>query len=194
MSLEDIRLTQSIDLVYRAEYVREELLPDLDDAIEAAEQADDPADDPDDLRTLRDRLKGQAKACERVADALDSPEECVFVIQELLTSETALLQDDVAEQSVHMDFEREEMSGTPKRGFGKVRMLQLSIIDAPDEMDAVHDHDLGREVYEVGMLPDTVADWLYECASEFNDTGELEVDEVGNLSSFGVTPVESYSE
>lgn len=188
MSLDDICLRETIDLAARADEIRNEMLPELAEKVkEAEEQAEDEdADDPDptsdELRDVRDRLEGQAKACERVVDALDG--DGAFVIQELMTAETAKLTDDVSEQSIDVDYEREVVSGAPKQGYHKVRTLELAVIDAPEEMDARPDRDLGREIYCVGKLPDLVSDYLYEAVVALNDAGE--VDDVGNLSSYGV--------
>lgn len=184
--LDDIRLREVIDLEARADTVRSELVPELDDRIEAAEDADDPEDDPDELRDLKETLEGQAKACERVVDALGGGE---FVIQELMTAETGVLTDDVAEKQFDVDHERERVDATPKQGYHKNRTLELSIVDAPGEMEMSHDREIGREVYAVGKLPDTVADYLYECVTQLNDAGEC--DSVGNLSSYGVTSTDN---
>lgn len=191
MSLDDIRLRETIDLDARIAELHDDHIPELEERIADAEAAQDEdeseaADDADELRDVRDRLEGQAKACERVVDALDGG---VFTIQELLTAETALLTDDVSEQSIDVDYERQEMHGTPKEGYHKVRTLELSIVDAPDTMETRPDRDLGREVYAVGKLPDHVSDYLYQCVLALNDAGE--VDGVGNLSDYGVTTTDS---
>lgn len=181
--LAGIRKQTTVDLAERATFLRDELLPELAERIAAAEDADDPPDAPAELRDLRDRLAGQAGACERVTDALGGGE---FTVQELMTKETALLTDDVTAQSVDVDYEREEVSGTPKQGYHKVRTLELSLVDAPDAMPSKRDRDLGREVYAVGDLPDLVTDHLFEIATQLNDAEE--VDGVGNsLSFYGVT-------
>lgn len=192
MTLEDIRLKESIDLVERARAIRDDLIPELDSRITEAEaaieddDADDPEHDPRNLRDLKDTLTGQARACDRVADALDAPDECVFVLQELMTSETALLTDNVSEQSLDVDVETEEVDATIKQGYHKVRTLELSIVDAPAEMPSRFDNEVGREVYLVGDLPDHVTNYLYKCELALNDAGE--VDGVGNLSTYGVQP------
>lgn len=182
MSLDDIRLTETIDLNARVSEIRETLLPELDEKITAAEDAEDPDPTPDELEAVRDRLQGQAGACERVIGALDG--DGGFVIQELMTAETALLTDDVSERSIDVDYEREEVSGAPKQGYHKVRTLELAVVDAPSGMDAQHDRELGRDVYRVGKLPDLVSDYLYEAVVSLNDTGD--VSEVGNCSSYGI--------
>lgn len=188
MSLDDIRLQEEIDLAERRNVIHTELIPELEDLIAAAEEAEDDEDAPApenssvELRDLRDRLEGQAAACERVEDALGGS---VFVIQELMTSETAILTDDVSERSVDVDYEREEVSGSPKQGYHKIRTLELSVVDAPGTMETSMDRELGREVYCVGKLPDLVSDYLYECAMTLNDAGEIE--DVGNLSSYGLS-------
>lgn len=188
MGLEDIRRRETIDLAERARELREDLIPAVEGRIDEAAQADedDEADDPkyppEEYRDLRDRLEGQADACERVVDALDG--DGAFTIQELMAAETSMLQDDVAEQSLDVDFERQRMDGTPKEGYHRIRTLEVSVVDAPAAMDTRHDPDLGREVYQVGLLPDHVAQYLYECVTALNDAGE--VDDVGNLSDYGV--------
>lgn len=177
MSLDDIRLTETIDLAQRVQYLREDRLPNAEARIEEAEHqaADEDADDPDptpgELRDLKERLAGQADAMQRVVDALGDGR---FTIQELMTAETALLQDDVAERAIDVDYEREQVNGSPKEGYHKVRTLQLSIVEAPDRMDAEMDRDLGREVYQVGKLPDLVSDYLYQCVTALNESGSVE--------------------
>lgn len=193
MSLDDIRLRETIDLTERAAEIREEFIPELDERIdEAAAAADDgdapdPQQDPDELQATRERLEGQAKACDRVVNALDG--DGAFIIQELMTSETAMLTDDVSQQSIDVDYERQQVNGVPKEGYHKVRTLELSIVDGPDAMETRTDRELGREVYAVGKLPDHVSDYLYECAMALNDAGA--VDGVGNLSDYGVPNDES---
>jgi hypothetical protein len=108
-----------------------------------------------------------------------------FVIQELMTTETAILTDDVSEESIDVDYEREQVSGAPKQGYHKGRTLELAIIEAPDEMETRSDLELDREIYNVGKLPDHVSDYLYKCVVALNDAGE--VSGVGNLSSYGLT-------
>lgn len=208
MGLDEIRLKEAVDLRDRIADIRGDdgLLADLDEklAAHADENADDPAESERQLRDLTDRLEGQAKACERVLRGLCpehsyDPEvhdahpcpgvdceaaEGVFVLQELMTAETGLLQDDVSERSVDVDVQRQEATASPKQGYHRIRTLQLAMVDAPAEMDTRQDAKLGREVYQVGDLPDLVSDYLYECAVALNETGELEG--VGNLSSYGV--------
>lgn len=184
MGLESIRRRESIDLAHRAEFLRDELLPDLEARIDEARAADEPDEDPDELEGLRKRLAKQAHDCERVVEALDGDGE--FVLQELMTKETGLLQDDVAEQAVDIDQRREEVEVTPKEGYHRNRTLQLSIVEWPDEMETYRDRGLGREVIDLSYMPDIIADYLFECATELNDAGS--VDEVGNsLSHYGVT-------
>lgn len=189
MSLDDIRLREELDLEERVDDLQNDIIPELDHRIEAAEaqQADGSADDPEQsaetLRNFRETLQGKARACERVNDALD--DDAVFVLQELMTQETSLLTDDVSERSVDVDYEREEVSGSPKQGYHKVRTLELAVVDGPDDMETKQDRKLGREVYCIGKLPDHVTDYLYECAVALNDAGS--VDGVGNLSGYGVT-------
>lgn len=193
MGLDDLRLRETIDLEKRATAIREDLVPDLESRIDQAEaaledeDADDPEQSPDQLRDLRDTLEGQAKACERVIDALDG--DGTFTIQELMTAETAMLTDDVSEASLEIDAQRQEVTGTPQQGYHKVRTLHLAVTDAPDGMPSTEDSKFGREVYQVGHLPDHVTDYLYDCVVELNDVGE--VAEAGNLSSYGVAPAES---
>lgn len=187
MSLDDIRLRETIDLQDRVAEVREDIIPELEERIDDAEDAKndgespEPDPSPGDLRDLRDRLDGQAKACERVVEALDGG---AFVIQELMTTETAILTDDVSEQSIDVDYERQQVSGAPKEGYHKVRTLELSLVEAPEAMETRMDREIGREIYTVGKLPDHVSDYLYQCVLALNDAGE--VDGVGNLSDYGV--------
>ena len=190
MGLDSIRRRESIDLAARAEFLRDELIPDLDARIREAEEqaadegADDPDDDPEELRDLRERLEKQATDCERVTEALGGDGE--FVIQELMADETGLLQDDVAEQAVEIDQRTESMDVVPKQGYHRNRALQLSITEYPDEMDTIHDREIGRRVVDLSYMPDVIADYLFDCVTALNDAGS--VDEVGNsLSSYGVT-------
>lgn len=185
MSLDDIRLRETIDLAERVQYLREDRIPKAEARIADAEEqaADEDADAPDptpeELRDLRDRLAGQADAMQRVVDALGDGR---FTIQELMTAETSLLQDDVAERAIDVDYDRQQVSGTPKEGYHRVRTLQLSLVEAPDRMDAQMDRDLGREVYQVGKLPDLVSDYLYQCVTSLNESGDI--DGVGDFSRY----------
>lgn len=178
--LSDIRRREEIDLADRAAEIREELLPELDDRIAAAEEAADPEHAPEELRGLRTRLETQAEQADRVIEALAGGS---FVIRELLTAETARLQDDVAAEQFDIDFEREEVDGSMKDGYHKVRTLELAVEEAPEAMESYRDPEFG-EVYQVGLLPDLIADYLFECVTSLNDAGE--VDGVGNLSHYGV--------
>lgn len=188
MSLDDIRRRETIDLATRVQELRDDLIPDLAARIDEAEvqAADDDTVDPDptpqEYRDLRDRLRGQADACERVVDAFDGDGE--FVIQELMAAEVALLQDDVAEQSLDVDFQRERMDGVPKEGYHRIRTLELAVVEAPAAIPTERDPDLGRPVYQIGQLPDQPVEYLYNCVTALNDTGEVEG--VGNLSDYGV--------
>ena len=197
MGLEDIRRRESIDLAARAEFIRDELLPDLDAEIEAAEEqqakyeaaGDDedvapPENPPQELRDTRNLLAKQADDCERVVDALGGDGE--FVITELMADQTGLLKDDVAEQAVDVDERRQSVDVTPKEGFHRNRTLQLAIVDWPAGMDTTMDRELGRQVVDLSYMPDVIADYLYECVTSLNDAGSL--DEVGNsLKHYGVT-------
>lgn len=189
--LADLRLRESIDLRNRIETVNKELLPELTERIEACRDPDEeplhPDDDAQDLEATKKTLEGQATACERVVEAFDG--DPVFTLQELMTAETALLTDDVTQESVNVDYERQQASGAPKQGYHKVRTLELALVDAPEGMPTTHDGELGRDIYRVGDLPDHVTDYLYQCATSLNDAQTVEG--VGNLSDYGVTSIDT---
>lgn len=192
--LADLRLRETVDLADRAREVRENLLPELDRRIDAAEDPDGeplhPDDDARDLRELRETLAGQATACERVVEAFGG-ESAAFTLRELMAGETARLTDDVAQQAIDVDFERQTASGAPKEGYHKLRTLELSVTDAPEGMPTRRDPEIGGEVYEVKHLPDHVVDYLYRFVVALNDAQSVEG--VGDFSDYGLPPAETSS-
>jgi len=190
MGLENIRLREEIDLEARAAEIRDDLIPELEDRIELAEEAEDPEKAPEQLRSTRDMLKNKANACDRVVEALNG--DGVFVLQELMTSESAYLTDDISHETVDIDVDAQQVNATVKKGYRKVRTLELAIAEWPDEMETEVDRELNREVPQVGLLPDLISDYLYDLVLSLNDTGNTEG--VGNLSSYGVPSADELSE
>ena len=166
-----------------------------------------PSETPAELDQLIDTRRGEARAHERTLQAL-CPEhgydpqvhdehpcpgvECdhaegEYVLQELMAEESKHLTDDVVDQSMDIDVQRQTADASVKQGYQKVRLLQLALTDAPAEMPAAHDRDLGREVYAVGDMPDYTLEYLYDCAVALNDIGPEAVAGVGNLQDYGVS-------
>jgi len=166
-----------------------------------------PDETPDELNQLADTRRGEADAHERTLKALcpehefdsqvhdDHPcpgvecdhAESGYVLQELMAEESKHLTDDVVDQSMDIDVQRQTADASVKQGYQKVRLLQLALTDAPAEMPAAHDRDLGREVYAVGDMPDYTLEYLYDCAVALNDIGPEAVAGVGNLQDYGVS-------
>lgn len=215
MDTDYLRRREVIDLADRARDLRDNLIPDLEERIEAAESqadrarddedADPPEHTPGELRNLRDRLKGQAIDFDRTIKALcpahefdptvhdDHPchgvecehAETAFTIEDLLTDKSAMLEDDVGEKAVEIDLNTQQGKASPKEGYHKTRTLELAIVDAPAELGTHTDQKTGGEAYNVGDLPENVSTYLYECATALMDLGE--VDGVGNLQHYGVS-------
>lgn len=206
----------SLDLEDRIHEIHTDLLPELDRRLDEAEDpdVDDRWRSARELRQVRDTLEGQAEDCELTLKLLcpqhefdrerhgddhpcpgvdvDDPENTcehldgVFVISALNKGESAQLQDDVIEASVDYDLRRESGSASPKEGFHQTRLIELSVVNWPDEMDTRVDPTLGdREVIEAKYLPDAVADYFYQAITQFNDANTVEG--VGNLSDLGLT-------
>lgn len=218
-NFKELRRTQ-LDLKARIREIHTELLPELERRLDEAtdDEVDDDWRSPRELRQVRDTLQGQAQDCELTLKLLcpqheydrerhgddhpcpgvdvDEPENTcehldgVFVISALNKGESAQLQDDVIEASVDYDLRRESGSASPKEGFHQTRLIEVAVVNWPDEMDTRVDPTLDdREVIEAKHLPDAVADYFYQAIVQFNDANTVEG--VGNLSDLGLTPTES---
>jgi hypothetical protein len=191
-------------LIDRAEeYERRRSNPDA----EIEDRSNWPAESPGELEQLRKTREGEADAHDRTLKALcpehefdpqvhdDHPcpgadcehTESEFVIQELLAEESKQLTDDVVDESMDIDVQRQQAEASVNQGYQTVRLLQLALIDAPSEMPSAPDRTLDREVYAVGDMPDYTLEYLHDCAVALNDVGPAEVETTGNLESFGVS-------
>lgn len=106
----------------------------------------------------------------------DLPEDAdaVFTVQELTGGQLAMVEDDVAEASFEVDMDSQEVSGTPKSGYGRVLSCKHAIQSFPDECPT---DDEGR--CAAGDFSHQVQDFLFERINSLNTVGDTNM---GNSS------------
>lgn len=180
--------TKKVDLERQAQELREQTIPELEEAAEdLLEKIENEYDDYEDVpkqyeqtyNELQEEItekEGQATALKHYADEWG---DGVFVLGELTTGQIAQVQDKVAEQSFDFDPQQGEIvGGMPKRGFGMVETLRHAIQVAPDGAP-VSTGDRGKEQPEPGNYPSQVGMFLFEKANNLNTTGDTDL---GNSS------------
>lgn len=107
-------------------------------------------------------------------EPLPDDAEAEFVISELTGGQLALVEDDVAEESFEVDMESEEVSGTPRSGYGRVLTCKHGIEEWPDECPT---DKQGR--CAVDEFSHRVQDYLYDRINNLNTVGDTDL---GNSS------------